>query len=90
MFFDQYIFGGVIASLLAVAFLWTLRSTKKREDKYSQEDDVSGVTTTSPVGECRSDVTDSDVIIVGAGVAGAALAHTLGKVILIFELSLFL
>lgn len=34
--------------------------------------------TTSINGECRSE-DDADVIIVGAGVAGAALAHTLGK-----------
>ena len=39
--------------------------------------------TTAVNGECRSKNgggDDVDVIIVGAGVAGAALAHTLGKV----------
>ena len=36
---------------------------------------------------CQSEITRStDVVIVGAGVAGAALAYTLGKVILYFSL----
>lgn len=77
MLFDEYIVGGFIASLLAVAFLWS----RRRENKSLPENGVTAVTTTVAVaGECRS---DSDVIIVGAGVAGAALAHTLGKVVFI-------
>lgn len=73
MLFDEYIVGGFIASLLAVAFIWG----RRRENKSLPENGVTAVTTTVAVaGECRS---DSDVIIVGAGVAGAALAHTLGK-----------
>lgn len=38
---------------------------------------------TTAAGECGSEKLDgdADVIIVGAGVAGSALAHTLGKVI---------
>ncbi|XP_021767667.1 squalene monooxygenase-like [Chenopodium quinoa] len=82
MLLDQYIIGvgGVIALLLTVTFVWNIRSSKRRENKCSSENGVPGVTTTAVfAGECRSDVTSSDVIIVGAGVAGAALAHTLGK-----------
>ena len=64
--------------MVAAVFLWNLQSTKGREKVSSPENGISSVMTTAAVaGECRS---DSDVIIVGAGVAGAALAHTLGKV----------
>ncbi|CAO2817723.1 unnamed protein product [Amaranthus hypochondriacus] len=77
MFFDPYIVGGILSSVVAAVFLWNLQSTKGREKVSSPENGISSVMTTAAVsGECRS---DSDVIIVGAGVAGAALAHTLGK-----------
>lgn len=46
---------------------------------------MNSITTAS--GECRSPDSSGevDVIIVGAGVAGSALAHTLGKVFLIYR-----
>lgn len=78
MFFDQYIIGGLIASSLAVVLL---RYSWRRENVSSPHNGVSATVTTTiaDAGKCRSYVTGFDVIIVGAGVAGAALAHTLGK-----------
>lgn len=75
---DHYIVG----TLIAVGFLFLFifrrndnRELKKDSTTYEAQNDVF-----------RSSVDDgnngspTDVIIVGAGVAGAALAHTLGKV----------
>ncbi|XP_010417041.1 PREDICTED: squalene epoxidase 2, mitochondrial-like isoform X1 [Camelina sativa] len=71
---DPFILGTFVASLFAFAFLYVLRqsssSKKNRRVLVSPNDAVS-----------RKDDSGSgtDVIIVGAGVAGAALAHTLAK-----------
>lgn len=75
---DQFIIGTFVASLFAFVFLYVLRrssndvirnkSKKNRGLVVSQNDAVS-----------RKDDSGTDVIIVGAGVAGSALAHTLGK-----------
>ena len=78
---DQYVLGSVLASVLALVVLYNL--FVKRNARGESTADVAKAATTAVTGECRSKNgggDDVDVIIVGAGVAGAALAHTLGKV----------
>ncbi|KAA8538259.1 hypothetical protein F0562_027918 [Nyssa sinensis] len=77
---DQCVVGSILASLLAVFVLYKFFG--KRNGKGYSEKRRTTTTTTAINGECRSKNAgrdDFDVIIVGAGVAGAALAHTLGK-----------
>lgn len=82
---DLYIFSGFIASLFGFVLLYNLRR-KIRKTKGTKA--VGGETSikTSPTagGGLRKEdcIGDADIIIVGAGVAGAALAYTLGKVCL--------
>ncbi|XXG56812.1 hypothetical protein AAC387_Pa03g4131 [Persea americana] len=79
----QYLFGGIIASLLGFFFVLSLLHEKKREKKKNENassiEFQSSSEKISGGGECRSDGSAADVIIVGAGVAGSALAYTLGK-----------
>lgn len=86
---DLYILGSFIASLLGCfVFLYNLRRMISKKSKavmkYGSKEETAAVKSSSPVknGRCRKaeDGRTTDVIIVGAGVAGAALAHTLGKV----------
>ncbi|CAK9157943.1 unnamed protein product [Ilex paraguariensis] len=79
----QYVLGSVLALLLWFVFLYSVFE-KKDSRRGSQEAAESTNTTTNTAainGECgsKNSEDDVDVIIVGAGVAGAALAHTLGK-----------
>ncbi|MBA0560968.1 hypothetical protein Golob_017835, partial [Gossypium lobatum] len=85
MVFDNYIIGGTfLVSLFGSVLLFILRDDSYREKKIEkgsrkfeiQTDTVTGTET----GKCSPE-NDSgdDIVIVGAGVAGAALAHTLGK-----------
>ncbi|KAJ6681911.1 SQUALENE MONOOXYGENASE-RELATED, partial [Salix koriyanagi] len=80
---DQCIPGCILAALFGLSAIYYLVIKKKgqRANKdllEARSESVNSIATTS--GECRSsNVSDVDVIIVGAGVAGAALAHTLGK-----------
>ncbi|XP_047975309.1 squalene monooxygenase SE1-like [Salvia hispanica] len=73
----QYIFGCFAASLFGFALLYNLRRKIRR--------DVAGkdgcIKTSAAVAERMRQESggDPDIIIVGAGVAGAALAYTLGK-----------
>lgn len=65
-------------------------STKNRKTGSTERGNAA--TTTTVIGQGDGGLRDDgdDVIIVGAGVAGAALAHTLGKVtIFLFFLFLF-
>ncbi|KAK6254052.1 hypothetical protein QUC31_015772 [Theobroma cacao] len=73
----QYIVGGVIASLLGFVFLYNslVRGLKKTRTS-SMEFPVENRVKKTGNGEVAG---ATDVIIVGAGVAGAALAYTLGK-----------
>ncbi|KAL2476822.1 Squalene epoxidase 1 [Forsythia ovata] len=83
---DQYIIGGFIASLLLLywvllgfVLLYNLRRNrnKNKSSKIARKHDCIN---TSANGQYRQEVDGStDIIIVGAGVAGAALAYTLGK-----------
>ncbi|GLT41206.1 hypothetical protein SLA2020_152880 [Shorea laevis] len=75
---DQYVWGWILGSLLALGALFTMTVRKRKRDGISGRSEfVKSVSAVN--GKCRSDNGDVDVIIVGAGVAGAALAHTLGK-----------
>ncbi|KAL1189362.1 Squalene epoxidase 2 [Cardamine amara subsp. amara] len=79
---DQFITGKFLASLIAFVLLYVLcrssndsiknRSKKNRGHVIAQNDVVVSNLVTE-------DEFSTDVIIVGAGVAGAALAYTLGK-----------
>ncbi|KAI3878917.1 hypothetical protein MKX03_037314 [Papaver bracteatum] len=69
----QYILGGILASLLGFLFLLKLNGKKNKKNEIRDECVKSSIN-----GDLRSNG-DTDIIIVGAGVAGAALAYTLGK-----------
>ncbi|KAI3996543.1 hypothetical protein MKX01_009375 [Papaver californicum] len=69
----QYILGGILASLLGFLFLLKLNGKKNKNNEIRDECVKSSIN-----GDLRSN-DDTDIIIVGAGVAGAALAYTLGK-----------
>jgi squalene monooxygenase len=79
---DQSLLGWILAPVLGLLAIYTLVVKKNRVGVSSETrgECVKSVATTTN-GECRSGNSDIDVIIVGAGVAGAALAHTLAKVI---------
>lgn len=72
----QFIFGCFVASLFGFALFYNLRR-KIRRDGGSGKDEC--IKTSAAVSRQESGG-DPDIIIVGAGVAGAALAYTLGKV----------
>lgn len=86
---DQYILGGFVASLFGFVLLYNLRrKMKKNEGSKLVHKDQCIKTSNDGIHLPAVDVGRTDVIIVGAGVAGAALAYTLGKVrkyILIFR-----
>ncbi|KAK1589370.1 hypothetical protein Q3G72_033328 [Acer saccharum] len=84
-FLDQYIVVTLFASLFGFIFLFVLRRNnnnnklkKDAEDNNKIQSNIvqSSINTGDSSPEIASGV---DVIVVGAGVAGAALAHTLGK-----------
>ncbi|KAL6338829.1 hypothetical protein AAG906_023979 [Vitis piasezkii] len=77
--FHPYILGAFFASVLGF-LLYALRD-KERKDNRPRHHRADGlVTSSSEIGQCRQDDGfGTDIIIVGAGVAGSALAHTLGK-----------
>ncbi|XP_043713414.1 squalene monooxygenase SE1-like isoform X2 [Telopea speciosissima] len=76
----EYIYGVIFAVLLGFYLFYSSQGRKRRgKDRASTEIRDESVKNTSKR-ECRWDNgEDADVIIVGAGVAGAALAHTLGE-----------
>lgn len=81
---DLSVLGWILCSALSLFALYSLAFGGASRNHASPEkrNELSETVTTS-AGECRSEKRngDADVIIVGAGVAGAALAHTLGKVV---------
>ncbi|XP_062144745.1 squalene monooxygenase SE1-like [Alnus glutinosa] len=79
---DQHVLWTFFASLFGFLLLYTLRcnnnsnKTKTKKNNFPQE----SAKETFADGECRSvNGSGTDVIIVGAGVVGSALAYTLGK-----------
>ncbi|CAI9753509.1 unnamed protein product [Fraxinus pennsylvanica] len=77
---DQTLLASIFALLFGFVVLYRLVFKKNGETK--SESESSAVTTTAVISRSKNgaDVdVDADVIIVGAGVAGSALAHTLGK-----------
>lgn len=93
---DKYIVGTFFASLFAFTFLYILRQNNKNKKKIKDKTTFKAQNNTilgrhDFNGECSPEKigSGSDIIIVGAGVAGAALAYTLGKVCTIHTCSLF-
>ncbi|KAL9671995.1 hypothetical protein QQ045_009569 [Rhodiola kirilowii] len=85
---DEYIVGAFVASLLGIVLLYLLKDRRsgrvvKNKAKNGEAVECNGggsVFVTSEEKErVKDEGLDPDVIVVGAGVAGAALAHTLGK-----------
>lgn len=87
---DQYILGSIFASILGIVLVYVLFVKKNGRRSSIDGGETTGTTTIAAADsrECRSRDDEVDVIIVGAGVAGAALAHTLGKVLFVPHLSL--
>ena len=74
---EQYILGGIIATWLGFALIYFLgvKKTKPADDGLDLHKQANELVWTRPQNDGAP-----DVIIVGAGVAGAALAYSLGKV----------
>ncbi|XP_054789381.1 squalene monooxygenase SE1-like [Prosopis cineraria] len=76
----EYILGGILASGLVLAFLVASKFAEKSKLVKSTSSYVHVKTNGFAVSSKDPEVEDdTDVIIVGAGVAGSALAYTLGK-----------
>ncbi|CAI9303138.1 unnamed protein product [Lactuca saligna] len=82
---DQLVMGSIFASVVGFMIIYAffvmknVRKVLPAGDGNSNGKPSSVTTNTICInGECTS-ADDADIIIVGAGVAGAALAHTLGK-----------
>ncbi|XP_050212718.1 squalene monooxygenase SE1-like [Mercurialis annua] len=84
---DHYLLGWILASIAGIfALYYIVYLVVQREEEeinrksllQARRDSVKTLSAVTDDNnrECRS---DADIIIVGAGVAGAALAHTLGK-----------
>lgn len=82
----QYILGGILASSLAFVFvLYSFAKKRKATSTGSSSKSIhvksNGFAKTSENGIYSQEAEEAtDIIIVGAGVAGSALAYTLGKV----------
>ncbi|KAA8549892.1 hypothetical protein F0562_001576 [Nyssa sinensis] len=77
---DQFILGGAIASLLGFLLLCYTFQGKKKSNRASMEMQRDDYVKNSQDGECQQEIAgNTEIIIVGAGVAGSALACTLGK-----------
>ncbi|KAL5804759.1 hypothetical protein ACOSQ3_031559 [Xanthoceras sorbifolium] len=74
------ILGAMVASLLGLLFLQSSRGKKKCGNSSMEIQTLNFVKENSGNEKCYSEIDGSnDIIIVGAGVAGSALAYTLGK-----------
>ncbi|CAJ2643860.1 squalene monooxygenase 1 [Trifolium pratense] len=77
---DSYALEFIITSVITIFALYNfILSRKNRSEAATTSNTTENITTAT--GECRSfnPNGDVDIIIVGAGVAGSALAYTLGK-----------
>lgn len=80
---NQYNVGGVIASLLCIVLFCLLKYKKNNKDRCLVKNQLTESIKPVQDGEFQEEIArNPDIIIVGAGVAGSALACTLGKVIL--------
>lgn len=79
---DLYIFSGFVASLFGFVLLYNLRRKIRKTKGTKVVGGEESIKTSATAGHVlrKEDDGDADIIIVGAGVAGAALAYTLGKV----------
>ena len=87
---DNYIVGSFFASLVGFVLLYIFRSNATAEADKKRDHRRPGVAFDEIRNDCVRSSTngevrpkggpETDVVIVGAGVAGASLAHTLGKV----------
>ncbi|ONK76062.1 uncharacterized protein A4U43_C03F23490, partial [Asparagus officinalis] len=80
MLLNQYLFGGIVASILGFLLLSQFFRRGKK-NKVNNEEKMAGEVvemTSSRDGDCGSR-DGPDVVVVGAGVAGSALAYALGK-----------
>ncbi|KAK7410108.1 hypothetical protein VNO78_00637 [Psophocarpus tetragonolobus] len=77
---DPYVLGWIMCTVLSLVALRNFLFASNNRCASSSALCAQNITTAA--GECRSTncSADVDVIIVGAGVAGSALAHTLGKI----------
>ncbi|XP_020579137.1 squalene monooxygenase-like [Phalaenopsis equestris] len=80
---QRYIFGGIVASLLGFLLLLISRDKKKKKNNEPvNSGDSAAIPMTGCDGggaECAHADDEVEAIVVGAGVAGSALAYTLGK-----------
>ncbi|KAL8482090.1 hypothetical protein ACS0TY_028294 [Phlomoides rotata] len=76
---DLTLIGSVLVAVLGVFLFYRSRKNAKSASTEKASCVASTATPVIDKGEGRSNDLHDDVIIVGAGVAGAALAHTLGK-----------
>ncbi|GAU31146.1 hypothetical protein TSUD_315700 [Trifolium subterraneum] len=76
---DSYALGFIITSVITIFSLYNFLFSRKNRSEATTSTTTENITTAT--GECRSfnPNGDVDIIIVGAGVAGSALAYTLGK-----------
>ena len=76
---DPYALGWIVCSLITIVALYNFVFYRQIRSKKTTPTTTENITTDA--GECRSlnPNGDVDIIIVGAGVAGSALAYTLGK-----------
>ncbi|XP_028801442.1 squalene monooxygenase [Neltuma alba] len=75
----QYLLGGILASGLVVAFLLSASKFAKKSKLIKSSSIKVPKTNGSAESKDPEIGEDTDIIIVGAGVAGSALAYTLGK-----------
>ncbi|XP_038983584.1 squalene monooxygenase SE1 [Phoenix dactylifera] len=73
----EYLVGGIAGAILGFLLLAGIQGRRRRGDR-----DLAGEAAADGKGECGSESAGNagaDIIVVGAGVAGSALAYTLGK-----------
>ncbi|TYI82550.1 hypothetical protein E1A91_D05G228600v1 [Gossypium mustelinum] len=77
---DWYLWAWILCSTMTLVVLRGSVLKRRKGNGISATRGESVKRVLAGNGECRSaDGSDADVIVVGAGVAGSALAHTLGK-----------
>lgn len=82
---DWYLWSWILCSMMTFVVSPWFRLKRRKRSGISATRGESVKRVLAGNGECRSaDGSDAGVIIVGAGVAGSALAHTLGKVLFRF------